>query len=198
MATRRSIGTGVLSCTLLLGLLASVLVLGGCGFQLRSWDFDESAGSIFVAARAPQPGTRSRGGGSGSGGSIGVLQMVEELNRALANANADFADDAASADLVLEVLNERSQRRNVSVGGNARTAEYEVSRGVEFQLGRGDELLIPPTWLSVQRVLQLDRNNIVGSSAEQTLVERELRNDLVQQILRSMNQTLKPADAAAD
>ena len=184
---RAALSAGVLT----LGLLTGSALLSGCGFQLRSWDFDETAGRIFVTARSVQPGTLGRD-------SIGVRQMAEELTRALQSADAVFAEDAASADLVLEVLNERSQRRNVSVGGNARTAEYEVSQGVEFQLGRGEELLIPPTWLSVQRVLQLDRNNIVGSSAEQTLVERELRNDLVQQILRSMNQTLKPATPAAD
>ncbi|MEM6708355.1 MAG: LPS assembly lipoprotein LptE [Pseudomonadota bacterium] len=163
-----------------IALLATLGLLGGCGFQLRSYALDESAGRLLVAsqldpARIDAP----------------AESMADVLRSAFESAGAELVDNAEDADLILEILDERSGRRSVSVTGNARTAEYEVSRSVNYRLARAGEELISPTWLRVQRVLRLDLNNVVGSNAEQALLERELRSDLVQQIVRSVNQTLR-------
>lgn len=160
--------------------VAVLTLLPGCGFHLRSWALDESVGSLFVAT------------GQGSAEINSAPQdLARELTRALESAGTTLAEDRQSADLVVDILDERRLRRSVSVTERAQSAEYEVSRGVQYQLLRGGEVLIEPSWLRVQRVLRLDRNNIVGSNEEQALLERELASELVQQIIRSINQSLQ-------
>lgn len=163
-------------------LLVTVLLtaLSGCGFKLRSWALDESVGSLFVA--------------SGQGGAVinsAPQELARELTRALESAGTVLAEDRQSADVVVEIIDERRQRRSVSVTERAQSAEYEVSRGVQYQLLRGEAVLIAPSWLRIQRVLRLDRNNIVGSNEEQALLERELAGELVQQMIRSINLSLQ-------
>jgi outer membrane lipopolysaccharide assembly protein LptE/RlpB len=48
-------------------------------------------------------------------------------------------------------------------------------------------VLAPPTWVERERVFRIDRDNIVGSSEEQALLERELTQDLVSQLIRAMD-----------
>ena len=50
----------------------------------------------------------------------------------------------------------------------------------------GEELL-PATWLERERVYRIDRENIVGSSEEQALLERELLQDIAGQIIRTVD-----------
>jgi LPS-assembly lipoprotein len=69
-----------------------------------------------------------------------------------------------------------------------RAAEYEVAVAVRYAVtDRHGRELIPEQWLERQRVYRVDPDNILGSSEEQALLERELEADLVQQIVRSLN-----------
>jgi LPS-assembly lipoprotein len=89
--------------------------------------------------------------------------------------------------VVISLLEERRERRSVSVSSQARAAEYELSLGVRFLVTDGDgRELVPEQWLERQRVFRIDRDNIVGSSEEQALLEREMQSDLVQQVLRTL------------
>ncbi|MFP6835378.1 MAG: LPS assembly lipoprotein LptE, partial [Pseudomonadales bacterium] len=70
----------------------------------------------------------------------------------------------------------------------ARAAEYEMNLGVQYRVldGAGNEL-VGPRWARSVRVFRVDRGNIVGNSEEQALLEQEMRNDLIQQIVRTLN-----------
>ncbi len=69
--------------------------------------------------------------------------------------------------------------------------EWELTRAVLFSAAEGaDTVLIEPRWIEVKRFFRVDRDNIVGSNEEQRLVEQELTRDLVDQVLRSVNQVL--------
>ena len=59
---------------------------------------------------------------------------------------------------------------------------------VQYQILAGDgRVLAPPTWVERQRVYRIDQGNIVGSSEEQSIVQRELLQDIVGQIVRAMD-----------
>jgi outer membrane lipopolysaccharide assembly protein LptE/RlpB len=47
--------------------------------------------------------------------------------------------------------------------------------------------LIEPRWAETSRIYRVDRVNLVGTSEEQALLEREMINDLVQQIVRALD-----------
>ncbi|MEZ5559444.1 MAG: LPS assembly lipoprotein LptE [Pseudomonadales bacterium] len=159
--------------------LLLVGVLGGCGFHLRTWDLEAEFESAYV--KAPSRNT-----------------FAEPLRRALRQAGVAEAADPGSAAVVVELLDERRERRSVSVSDKARTAEYEMSMALLFRVlnGAGTEL-VAPQWVERERVYRVDRDNLVGSSEEQSLLQREMQSDLVQQVVRTLNGVASRVDAPA-
>lgn len=155
------------------------VVLGACGFALRTYSFDTGVESFAVTGK-----TRS--------------VIAAPLRRALSQAGVDEAP-ASRAEMQVELLDQRTSRRSVSTTGQARTAEYELDYGVQYQiLDASGNALLEPVWIERRRIFRFSGDNIVGSSEEQALLERELIQDLVSQIVRSMDAvSRRRADDAA-
>lgn len=148
-------------------LLVAPSVLTGCGFQLRSWDLGEAYQSVGLE-------------------SSGRFDIEPDLRRALSQTGVPVVE--SGAELVLVLLNADEELRTASVSGNARTAEYELIQRVRYAIrGADGELLAQPANLRASRRYFLDRGNLVGSNEEQALLRREMRTDLVQQIMRVVN-----------
>lgn len=156
-----------------------VLVLAGCGFHLRSYNFTGSIESFAIAGK-----TR--------------LSITEPLRQGLKQAGAVEVTDGTPS-IVIELLDQRRDRRSASTAGRAQAAEYETSYAVQYRFldGAGGELTAP-TWIERQRVYRIDRGNIVGSSEEQALLERELLTDVVGQIIRAMDAVSRNLGSTAD
>ncbi len=153
---------------ILLGLFLTIGLVSGCGFHLRTYNFSGAVDSYAII------GKRN-------------LDVAQQVGRELKQAGLQELP-AAQAALVLEVIDQRRERRSISTAGSARAAEYETTYALQYRIlnGQGDELA-PSTWVERRRVYRIDRDNIVGSSEEQALLERELRQDLVGQIIRAMD-----------
>jgi LPS-assembly lipoprotein len=158
-------------------LAAVLFTLAGCGFHLRGYDLPSSVASVRIET---------------SGRNL----LAEPLRRALREAGVSTSAD--NADAVVELLSEERSRRSAAVTGNARVAEYQLTLGVLYRLrdGAGQETL-PAQWARVERIYRLDRENLVGSSEEQALLEKEMQADLVQQILRTLTAVTQAAGAAS-
>ena len=156
-------------CTRIAGVFLLAAVLGGCGFHLRTYELASNVDSYFV-----ESSTRAR--------IRGVLE------NGLRVAGVERATSSESADVVIQLIDGLRERRSATVTGLARVAEYEVAIELEYAIedGTGVELLAAQR-IRVERVYQLDPDNIVGSSEERALIERELETDLVQQVIRSLN-----------
>lgn len=156
--------------------LALCLALTGCGFHLRGYDLPSSVNAVRIET---------------SGRNL----LAEPLRRALRDAGV--STDADSPDAVIQLLADERDRRGAAVTGNARVAEYQLLLRVRYRLSdaAGQELL-PARWVRTERIYRLDRENLVGSSEEQTLLESEMRTDLVQQILRTLSAVTQTASAA--
>ncbi len=151
------------------GLVA--IVLASCGFHLRGWDLETSIESAYVDAN-PR------------------IQLATPLRRALSQAGVRLTDAPSEAAVVIELLDQRREQRTVSVTRGARDAEYELTLGARFAIRAGAEVLSEPRWVQVQSAYSIDRNSIVGNAEEAALIEEELRADLIQQIVRSLNAVL--------
>lgn len=167
---------GVAKACLLWTALAAAT--GGCGFHLRTWDLESSVESAWVEA-SPRH------------------ELAEPMRRALRQAGVESAGGRREAALVIDLMDQRQERRSASVSGQARAAEYEMTYAVQYRVtdAAGTEL-VPAQWIERQRVYRVDRSNIVGSNEEQVLVLREMREDIVQQILRTLNAAASRADRA--
>ena len=150
-------------------LAVIVLSLAACGFHLRGYNTAAAFADFQVVAP------------SGS-----VFQ--DELRQAFRSAGAVEAGARSDADVVVEILDERNQQRAASTTGNARVAEYELDVGAYISISDGSgKTLAPPQWISRVRVYRIDRDNLTGNSQEQSLVLRELRADVTQSVVRTVN-----------
>jgi len=159
-------------------LVVLALAASSCGFHLRTWDLEGSVASARLIANARNP-------------------LAEPLGRALRTAGVEVVD-GEEADVVIELLADRRDRRSVSVTDQARAAEYETSLQVQYAVRDGaGSMLMAPRWVAARRVYRVDRDNLVGSSQEQTLLEREMVNDLVEQVIRGLNTVVRNRSSAA-
>lgn len=165
--------SGSLCRTLSRPMLSSFVValllqtLGGCGFHLRSWELGNEYESVGLDARGNQ-------------------EIEFPLRAALENTGVPLL--ATGAELVLELLDSDEELRTASVSSLARTAEFELIQRVRYAVrtAEGDYLVKPATATATRRYF-LDRDNLVGSNEEQSLLRRELRTELVQRIMRVLN-----------
>jgi len=150
-------------------VLGMALAFTACGFQLRGSDLRSTVAKAYVHA-APRHSYEA------------------PMRSALERAGVEVLDSRTADALVIDLLDERRDRRSISVSESAVAAEYEVIVGVLFGVrdGAGNQLIMPQ-WLERERVYRADRDNILGSSEERALLEREMQNELIQQIIRSVD-----------
>ncbi len=165
-------------------LLLGALILAGCGFQLRTWDLQDAFSSAYV--RTDEYGSFAR-----------------DLRRALTQAGVELVEEAEDAEVVVRVLSLERTQRSISVTGQARAAEYEVGLTLRYAATRKNDAGMPVEMLAPQtirgeRVYRVDRDNLIGSSAERTLLEDEIKNDLIGQILRVLNTVASQVTNGAD
>lgn len=161
-----------------LGSMLMVWVLAGCGFHLRGNELSANFETVYLS-------------------SASAITIERQLARSLGFAGVDVVTDRVAADVVIDLTAQRDARRSISVTERARTAEYEISLEISYRIlarespdadGEPVEtLLVKDRSIRVARTYRLDRNNIVGSSEEQALLRGEMEQDLVQQILRSLD-----------
>ena len=83
----------------------------------------------------------------------------------------------------LSLGREQFEQRNLTIGGNARAAEFQLSMRTTLQVtDRSGIELQPPTELSVQKIMTHDPENPTGKVEEARL----LRTELAQQVLRQV------------
>jgi LPS-assembly lipoprotein len=153
---------------LLLALLAcAALSTAGCGFKLRgqqSYPFE----TINVATVSP----------------LGV-----ELQRGIA-ASSDrtkLVTNAAEAEAVLSILGEQQEKVILSLNTQGRVREYQLRYRVIFRVsGQKGTEYVPPTTVLLTRDITFN-DQVLAKETEEAQLYREMRGDVVQQILRRMS-----------
>lgn len=163
-AETAAVGGRILFMAALLVMLAT-----GCGFHLRTFDLNTAVASVHI---------------SSSSGNFAEAPLRQGLQR----AGVEIASVADEAEVTVSLLNARRDRRSVAVTDQAQAAEYELDLGVQYSVSGPDGAeLIAPRWVETSRIYRVDRVNLVGTNEEQALLEREMVNDLVQQIVRALD-----------
>jgi LPS-assembly lipoprotein len=154
------------------GALALLLAFGlaGCGFR--------PAGTLEASGLA---GTRVID-------TAGESEVAWALSRKLDLYGVPEPAENMGAERVLRLLDERFERRQVTVTAGARTAEYELVASATFELlGADGAVLIAPSTVRADAIYLRDGNNLLGSSGEEKRLREELRDDLVRRILSAVS-----------
>jgi LPS-assembly lipoprotein len=113
--------------------------------------------------------------------------LVNELRQMLQAGNVSLVESADQAPYRLSLLEERSDRRVVGVGGDALASAYELTLEADYEIRDShNQLLIPIATSSVTRSYDYSPSDATSASQQEALLHREMRRDLAQQILRRL------------
>jgi len=150
---------------LVIGLAA---LLSACGFQLRgTGDAQFAIKELNVTARDVY------------GDTVQDLREVLSRNDVHVHAGAPYK---------LVISRETENRRSASYSSGARTAEYELTMALEYEIRGARDLLLTSNKVEVQNYYQQDDNNLAGSDQEAAQLRRELRRELIQQLALNLQQ----------
>ncbi len=156
-------------------LLSSMLVISGCGFQLKGSQ-DDGKGTLSgmqVAVISAEPRSEL---------TSALLQQLSLAGVAIATPGADV--------LNVKLGVEQFTQRNLSLTAQARAAEIELRLSTVFSAHQDQQEHIIETQVQVVRQMLNDPRNVTGKTEEIRLFREEMRRDLAVQIVRRLNNSL--------
>ena len=155
-------------------LLVLALALASCGFRLRG-----TADVPFQALYVPN---------SDSGIALDLKRNVQ------AGTQAKVVDDAKQADAILVFGEEQREKNILSLTSAGRVREFQLRYRVSFRVhdGKGGEY-VPQTAIQLTRDITFNDTDVLAKEAEEQLLFRDMQTDMVQQIMRRLAASRKPA-----
>lgn len=150
-----------------LSIFVMAVIISGCGFQLRgSSAKPEYLKHIYVA-------------GQGQYGSF-----MHELKTKLKSQGVEVVEEAGLADLILTITDEKEEQRVLTITRSDRTAQYQLINTVKFKVTTpGNSEVFPEKVVTAERVYLYDRYAIIGKSFEKEMLQKEMRQDTINQIM---------------
>lgn len=151
---------------LLVALTCATLALAACGFKLRgqqTFPFD----TISVPNNTP-------------------LGFELKRNIAAANEQTKLVENVADADAVLSILSEAQEKVILSLNTQGRVREYQLRYRVAFRVSspKGVDFVAPTSLLLTRDITFNDQ--VLAKETEEAQLFREMRSDVVQQIIRRL------------
>ncbi|NVI85314.1 LPS assembly lipoprotein LptE [Janthinobacterium sp. BJB401] len=154
--------------------LGLTVLLSACGFHLRG-----SNGSFMLPFATMYIGLPDT-----SPLAIGLKRYIRAIG------STEVVSTKDGADAVLEVLNDPERNRTktiLSLNKNGRVQEYQLGYLINFRvLDKEGNQLLAPTTISLVRPITFDESQVLAKETEEAALYRDMRNDLVQQIMRRL------------
>lgn len=152
-------------------LVAMTLLLSACGFQLRGTGVDDFAlEALDLQVRNAYSETAEQ------------LQQLLEDGGVRVHSGARYSLHAS----------EQNSQRTASYTSAARSAEYELTSALDYQIRGPQDTLLLEDRIEVSRFYVHDSSNLIGSSQEGDQLRQEMRRELLQQLMARL-QRLSPA-----
>ena len=153
------------------GALVTASVLASCGFELR-----QSPEMVFQTLYTNVPDNSVFG---------------QQLKRSLkANRQLEIITDVREierAQVIFELIQELQEKVVLSKSSTGTVREYLLRFRVRFKLRTRDGYeLIPETELVQERDISFSETAALSKESEEQLLYKDMRNDLVQQVLRRL------------
>jgi LPS-assembly lipoprotein len=148
-----------------------LVAIAGCGFQLRGVvPLPDSLKLMYVQGINVQQG-------------LGL-----ELKRGLKQNGIKVVDGYEKDSAILTVLENKFERRVLSVGNNAKVSEYELYNTLKFKVTDGQgKLIVEPQQIEAIRDYQFDQTQVLSSDGQETILREQLNQQLVQSLLRRLS-----------
>ena len=171
MTTSSSVSLLGRRAVLALGL---TVLLSACGFHLRG-----SNGSFMLPFATMYIGLPE------------TSPLAIDLKRYIrAIGSTEVVDTKDGADAILDVLSDPERNRTktiLSLNSNGRVSEYQLGYSINFRvLDKAGNQLLAPTTISLNRPITFNESQVLAKETEEAQLYRDMRNDLVQQIMRRL------------
>ncbi|MDN2696135.1 LPS assembly lipoprotein LptE [Janthinobacterium sp. SUN073] len=154
--------------------LGLTVLLSACGFHLRG-----SNGSFMLPFATMYIGLPET-----SPLAIGLKRYIRAIG------STEVVSTKDGADAVLEVLSDPERNRTktiLSLNKNGRVQEYQLGYSINFRVvDKAGNQLLAPTTISLVRPITFDESQVLAKESEEAALYRDMRNDLVQQIMRRL------------
>lgn len=157
---------------LVLAVLAAALALSACGYQLRGWDSGSAATPVAFT-------TVYLDNQSGDG------DLDRDVRRAIRLGDGRIVDTSDEAEARLTLGKREQSHRVVTTNAQGQAIEYGVRYGFEYAYRIG--AAFPLTASAVASgTYRYDPEQANASGKQRRLLERRLRNEAVQNMLRAV------------
>ena len=152
--------------------LASSILTGGCGFQLRQAP-EFVFRKVFLNAQPNSPLAAELRRSLGADGKVAVITEAARLNE---------------ADVVLDFLQEQREKVVVGLNASGQVREFQLRTRLKFRLRtpKGKDL-IGDTELLLSRDISFNEAAVLAKEAEEGLLYRDMQSDIVQQLMRRLS-----------
>lgn len=151
-----------------------VLTLSACGFHLRG-----SNGSFMLPFA-----TMNIGLPDSSPLAIDLKRYIRAVG------STEIVDTREAADATLEVLADPEKTRTksiLSLNSNGRVREYQLGYSIQFRVvDKAGNVLLGLTTIALNRPITFNESQVLAKETEEAQLYRDMRNDLVQQIMRRL------------
>jgi len=150
-------------------VLATVLLLAGCGFHLE--------GRIALPQAIRHPYIQAPDQQS---------DFVQSLRRQMLISGAHPVDLPGRA-TVVHILSDRVARRVLSVSAQNRPTEYQITYTVRFAVTAGGRELLPPQQVSAVRSYSFDESLLLAKEHEEEILQQAMGQDLADIVMRQLS-----------
>jgi len=161
----------------LLSLLLLAFLLNGCGFHLRGKN-TLPVERIFVQT------------------SNEFSPFIVQLKHALEVSGAQLTDTPEAAQLTLHVVSEVMDKQILSLSSGGRVREYRLQYRVSLRAyDKKQQDWLSASEISLRRDFSYDDSQILSKEQEENLLQKNLRSDAVQQVVRRLIHARQPQPA---
>ena len=146
-----------------IGLLLVIVVLAGCGYQLRgSASLPQVMSVTYIQGLRP------------------YSALVDDFAYALRTRNATVTSDPAAASAILKITGNNTEKLVQSVDTAGNVLEYEIRQTISFSISGPDRReMLPEQSISLSRDFLFTSTDVLAKAREERLVRRTLQENLV-------------------
>ncbi|NCA26810.1 MAG: hypothetical protein EBU69_01795 [Methylophilaceae bacterium] len=146
-------------------MLMMAISLAACGFHLRGLA-DLSFSKLYMK---------------------GSISISRDLNVALKTNGVTLVKNPEDAEILVEMMNEGTEKRILSLGGTGAVREFELFYRVSFRIKEAsDELWGPVQMFEGRRDFSYLDTELLAKSYEETQLYEDMRRDAVREIMRRL------------
>jgi len=153
-----------------LAIPIAALLLAGCGFHLEGRvPLPEAIQRPYIQAPDQQS------------------DFVQSLRRQMLISGAHPVDSPEQATAVVDILSDAVTPRILSVSGQNRPTEYQVTYTIRFSVIAGGRVLLAPQQVSAMRSYSFDESLLLAKEHEEAILQQAMGQDLAGIVMRRLS-----------